>query len=368
MTPTVSFIVPCFKLAHFLGECLRSILAQSFEDFEILVMDDQSPDHTPEVVRGFADARIVHVRNEKNLGHLANYNKGIASSRGRYVWLISADDSLLAHHVLQRFVELMEREPKVGYVFCPVIPHVENREVDIAPYWYQGPDDAVFDGRAFLSRLKHGNCVPAPSGMARRACYERIGHFPLDLPYAGDWYLWSAFAAEFDVGYLAEPMVRYRWHDTNITHQLRNRDSKLLLKDDLAVLWRIARRLGDLSLHVDADEWWSQLIDRYAMSIAEREARGGDTGLSIADARASWERNVVDRKDRDRGAVGVYLTLADRLYHQGQIRSSRALYWDALSLAPSLPVGLKYVLACSGAPGVKLRKAATVARRVLGAS
>src|SRR2546428_2047859 len=73
----VSFIVPCYNYAHFLGECVSSILRQSYTRFEVLIMDDQSPDNTPEVAGAFGDARVVHIRNERNLGLIANINKGL---------------------------------------------------------------------------------------------------------------------------------------------------------------------------------------------------------------------------------------------------------------------------------------------------
>ena len=75
--PKVSFIVPCYKLAHLLQECVTSILEQTYEDFEIFIMDDCSPDSTPDVAKSFTDSRICYVRNEINLGNIKNYNKGI---------------------------------------------------------------------------------------------------------------------------------------------------------------------------------------------------------------------------------------------------------------------------------------------------
>jgi glycosyltransferase involved in cell wall biosynthesis len=94
MSPTVSFVVPCYKLAHLLSDCVDSILGQTYREFEVLIMDDCSPDNTPEVARSFQDARVKYIRNPTNLGHLHNYNKGIGLSQGKYVWLISADDYL----------------------------------------------------------------------------------------------------------------------------------------------------------------------------------------------------------------------------------------------------------------------------------
>src|SRR4030095_4370191 len=92
--PTVTFVVPCYKLAHYLRDCVESILAQEYGDFEILIMDDCSPDNTPAVAASLSDPRGRSVRKKPNLGHLRNYNKGINLARGRYLWLLSADDRL----------------------------------------------------------------------------------------------------------------------------------------------------------------------------------------------------------------------------------------------------------------------------------
>ena len=66
--PMVSFVVPCHKLAHWLPDCVASILSQTCRDFEVLIMDDCSPDNTSEVARSFQDPRVRYIRNETNLG------------------------------------------------------------------------------------------------------------------------------------------------------------------------------------------------------------------------------------------------------------------------------------------------------------
>ncbi len=117
--PKVSFVVPCYKLAHLLPQCIDSILSQTYADFEILVMNDRSPDNTEEVATSYDDPRVIHVLNEKNLGHLNNYNKGIGMCRGDFIWLISADDYLRSPEILQKYVTLMEAHPRIGYAICP---------------------------------------------------------------------------------------------------------------------------------------------------------------------------------------------------------------------------------------------------------
>ena len=105
--------MPCYKHGHFLVDCVESIMRQSFQDFEILIMDDCSPDETPAIAASFNDPRVIHVRNERNLGHIANYNKGIGLARGTYIWLINVDDYLRSPVVLEKFVAVMEKAPEM---------------------------------------------------------------------------------------------------------------------------------------------------------------------------------------------------------------------------------------------------------------
>lgn len=262
--PTVSFIVPCYKLAHLLPECVDSILEQTYRDFEIIILDDCSPDDTPAVAARFSDPRVRYVRNPQNLGHLRNYNKGIELSRGEYVWLISADDRLRRPYVLERYLTLAERHPEIGFVFCSGIGlrgGQEEAEVIQNPYGA----DAVLDGRRFLfEKLLEHNWVLAASGMVRRSLYEKLGAFPLDLPYAGDWYLWCLFSLHADVGYLAEPMVNYRDHDLNMTKILSAENWLPLIAEEFTVHWRIGHAIEAARHEWLLDKFHEVIVGRYA--------------------------------------------------------------------------------------------------------
>ncbi len=169
--PSVSFVVPCYNLAYLLPECITSILSQTYSDFEVLIMDDCSPDNTPEVAGSFKDSRVRHIRNNPNLGHLRNYNKGIELSRGKYVWLISADDYLRRPYILQRYVEVMTKNANVGYSFCPAVSVMDKQECAVEQYSVFSDRDCIVDGHAVLRKLFTYNIVPAASGMVRRELY-----------------------------------------------------------------------------------------------------------------------------------------------------------------------------------------------------
>lgn len=108
--PRVSVIIPVYNRAIFVGAAIESILAQTFADFELIVIDDGSTDATPEMVRSFADPRIRLVGHECNLGIPAARNSGLAAARGEYVATLDSDD--IAHPKrLERQVAFLDAHP-----------------------------------------------------------------------------------------------------------------------------------------------------------------------------------------------------------------------------------------------------------------
>ena len=329
--PRVSFIVPCYRLAHLLADCVNSILTQTFEDLEVLVMDDCSPDDTRTVAATLRDSRVRYIRNETNLGHLRNYNKGLALARGEYLWLISADDRLRAPCVVDRFVAAMDAHPDAGYVFCPVMKFDDSGETTL--HGSHGDRDAVLEGRRFLRTLAEGNSVPAPAGMVRRSCYERITMFPLDLPFAGDWYLWSAFALFTNVVYLAEPMVSYRVHAANMTLDFKRR-AEALVRDEIAVLWRMKRLAESAKAKSVARVYARAIAWYYATHVAFRISRDWRYGMSLAEFEASLSTYAVHARERACIRSITYSFLADQYFAAADGHSARTWYRRALAERP----------------------------------
>jgi glycosyltransferase involved in cell wall biosynthesis len=353
MRPRVTFVVPCYNLGHLLGECLTSILGQSFTELEVLVMDDCSPDATPELMAGIADPRVRHVRNPTNLGHLRNYNAGISMARGEYVWLISADDKLRHARVVERFVECLDRAPAAGYVFCPVMRF--NSRTETTVYGTHGEQDRIFDGATFAQTLARGNSVPAASGMVRKSYYEQFGMFPLDLPFAGDWYMWALFALHGDVGYVSEPMVGWRVHDGNMTHTFTKRPVALM-RDEIMVLVRVrdhARAMGQGAIARVYDE---AIVNYYAWRISAgltADGRGRMTPEQLDGSLAEWCR---DDKERRRILARAQAAFGDVCYDSGDLDGARRWYGAALRSGPPTARTLtKYGLLRAGRAGHRVR-------------
>jgi glycosyltransferase involved in cell wall biosynthesis len=365
-TPRVTFVVPCFNLGHLLTECVNSILAQSFRDLEILVMDDCSPDDTPAVARSFRDHRVKHVRNEPNLGHLRNYNKGIGLARGEYIWLISADDRLRSSTVLERFVAVLDKNPGIGYVFCPPNVVVDGADSGVPDWAFYQPSDATLSGHALFEQLLEHNCIAAPSGLVRRDCYQ-LSVFPLDLPFAGDWYLWCLFALHHQVGYLAEPMVDYRVHAASITSYRFGPNARLRNADDFAVRWRImqaAERVGNTDVAARCED---VMVRDYATRLGHRSMELADFEASVAREAPTEARGwriraqVYDRLGHD------LTNLADGLYAAGE-RTAALTYYRVVAGRRFAPKAwAKYALLRLGGPGDRLRGLlSSIQRRRLG--
>jgi glycosyltransferase involved in cell wall biosynthesis len=359
MNPKVSFIVPCYKLGHLLPECIESILCQSYQDFEILIMDDCSPDNTPEVVKSFRDKRVRHVRNEPNLGHLRNYNKGIELAKGEYIWLISADDRLRSSQVLERYVRLMDGFPNVGYTFCPAIKLVDGQELGVMRYSEIASHDTVFNGHKFLTEhLAFANIVPAPAALARKKCYEQVSVFPLDLPHSGDWYLWGMFALYFDVGFCAEPMVNRRFHKTNMSSGFYKEATAVMFADNLGVLQRIRARAEKEGFDDVVEGCKRGIVAEYLRQVTPpNDGDAVQAFLTPEEFEKSLRSSARNGQEEARIRALVFAGLGDHYYERRDIGLGRDYYRRALSDSPYLlKVWAKYLLLKMGGWGRILRE------------
>ncbi len=357
MDPLVSFVVPCYKLAHLLPECVNSILAQTYRDFEILIMDNCSPDNTPEVAGSFNDPRVKHIRNEANLGHICNFNKGITLSRGKYVWLISADDLLRSRHVLERFVDLMERNPCVGYVFCRAVALRDGKEEGIVQWADCGDEDHISNGQTFLARLIRSNCIVMSSGMVRKECYDKVTLFPLDMPHACDWYLWCVLALHYQVAYLSEPMVCFRLHEESLATLLSREDARIFVADELRVLWRVGRQAELAGVPSLRGACKASIASRAAQALKSGLVGGTRPGLSEADFEAILRHHVGDLREEEEIRALVHIGLGDEQYWDGEYSKAARSYWLGLRLRPWwLKSWAKYLLVRMGGVGIAMRQ------------
>lgn len=197
--PLVSVVVPCFNHGEYLEESVDSVLAQTFQDFEIIVVNDGSTDPgTIEVLRSLSrpKTRVIH---QPNRGLPAARNRGIGEARGRYVCCLDADDTLEPTY-LEKAVWMLETKPDVGFVYTWV-----RRFGEETGTWYT-------DSFSLSNLLQYNHISVA--AVFRRVAWERVGGFWEAMrPGLEDWEFWIHLAAAgFPGERIPEPLLNHRKH------------------------------------------------------------------------------------------------------------------------------------------------------------
>jgi glycosyltransferase involved in cell wall biosynthesis len=218
---TIDVVIPCYRYAAFLSDCVESVLSQDVDGIRVLVIDDASPDHTAEVAARLAanDARVSFVRHPVNLRHIATYNEGLAWATAKYTLLLSADD-YLTPHALARAIDLMERHPEVGFTYGRAIELGEGdakATVDAQALAAPIGTAAVMPGLAYIEANLCRNVVPTPTAVVRTAVQKQVGPYRPDLPHSGDMEMWLRFAAHASVGRVDACQAVYRKHAANMS-------------------------------------------------------------------------------------------------------------------------------------------------------
>jgi glycosyltransferase involved in cell wall biosynthesis len=212
----VTVCIPTYNGARHIAETVQSVLAQTMRDFECIVMDDASDDDTLEVVAGFNDSRIRIVCNRERAGACANRNRCFALAGGDYICMLDQDDVMLPEN-LEAKVRVLDADPAVSFVHSAIEVLVEPPATD-APPALTGPADYVADGRAYFRKLLlEGNHVCLSAVLARRDALAGVGGFDADLRYSGDYAVWMKLCVNRRVGFLARPLLKYRWHGSNVS-------------------------------------------------------------------------------------------------------------------------------------------------------
>jgi glycosyltransferase involved in cell wall biosynthesis len=304
----LSVCIPTYNGAPFLAEAMKSVLDQNLAEFELIVVDDDSTDATVEIATSFVDRRIRHFRNRVNRGLVGNWNRCVELARGTYVCIFHQDDVMMPGNLAAK-VKLLERSPRAGFVHSNVLQVGPQGEL-LSECWSPrpAPDEVgVHAGVRILDRLlQGGNTVCAPSVVLRRHCLEALGPFDGRLPYTADWEMWMRVAAFFDVGYLPEPLVKYRRHPSSETLKFVGAEGlQHAYRAKALVLEKCGRNIPDAQdrkAHLRRHYW------EVALQAAQRSGERGDDQearryLKAAETFAGGEAEL-------RGAADVRLEAA----------------------------------------------------------
>lgn len=209
----VSVCIPTYQGAAYLGQAIDSVLAQTLQDFELLVVDNHSTDGTEALVARYTDSRIRFLRNERNLGAEANWNRCLEQARGTYIKLLPHDD-MLAPDCLRRQVEALEqdRDGRLALAFCArTVVNAAGRPLMRRGYRRSG--DGAIAGEVLRRQcLRRGtNLLGEPGAVLfRRALAQRVGGFDGEIGYVIDLDYWFRLLQHGDAWYSAEALASFR--------------------------------------------------------------------------------------------------------------------------------------------------------------
>jgi glycosyltransferase involved in cell wall biosynthesis len=208
--PKISVVIATYNRHEFLRPAIASVLDQTFQDFEVIIVDDASKDETPAVVSSLSDKRVKYVRHAANRGGSAARNTGILRADAKYVALLDDDDEWLPDKLKMQVDLLDNADLKVGIVYTGYDTIDRTTGIVLAR---RVPTRRGDLSKALLSENYLGG---ASSVLLRRECFDQVGLFDESLPSFQDYDMWIRISTAFHFEYVKDPLVRYYIHNNKI--------------------------------------------------------------------------------------------------------------------------------------------------------
>lgn len=217
--PLVSVLIPTFKRDHVLERAINSVLSQTVEDLECIVIDDAPSGETKELVlrKAKEDSRLKFIQHTENKGVSAARNTGFQLTTGKWIALLDSDDEWLPKK-LEKQLEFCDRDPNIRLIHGEEIWIRNGKRVN------QKKVHQKSGGRIF-SRCLH-LCLISPSAtMMKRELYQELQGFREDYPVCEDYEMWLRVTAKEEVGYVKDPIInKYGGHEDQLSAKFKAMD------------------------------------------------------------------------------------------------------------------------------------------------
>ncbi len=211
--PTVSVVIPTYNRANLVDKSILSVLNQTYDNFELIIVDDGSTDNTADVVNSFNDERIRYILHEKNKGVAAARNTGIKFSIGDLISFLDDDDEWLPEKLEKEINVMKKSEPNVGVVYSGLCRIEGNKKT----YWPE-PEHILREGNLSNELLKrnfvHGLIL------IRRSCFEKVGLYDEDLRAVEDWDLNLRLSRYYKFKFIDEALIMSYRDDDGLSRNL----------------------------------------------------------------------------------------------------------------------------------------------------
>lgn len=325
MSPLVSVIIPTYNRSGLLAEAIESVLAQTWKDLEIIVVDDGSTDNTRDALVPYR-TRIKYIFQANSGGCSRPRNVGIRHSNGEYIAFLDSDD-IMACPKIQLQVAFLKKHPEVGMVFTDFGTFSDSGTLSESfissghsrflalPRKSVGPNDYILV-QGLCDCLALDNFIGTPSCVVvRRRVVQRVGVFDESLYASEDIDMWFRIAQSFAIGFIDLPLLDYRIHGGNIFSS----KNKNLVRSHLS-----------------------------RIKVRERFLKSGAI-------------STITRRQLVRRLGGMYLSLADLHLNDGNRSGALFNVWESLKRRPVQLTA--YKLACMSFIPQKGREALRIAYR-----
>lgn len=206
MERLISIILPVYNGERYLAESIESILNQSYQNLELIIVDDCSTDSTKSIILSYAeqDERIIYLRNDTNLKLPASLNRGFRQARGEY-WTWTSDDNLYMPTAIERMAEFLDGHPDIAMVYCDMDVIDETGSV-IKQLPVGNPD-----------RLLYENIVYA-CFLYRKQAADMVGEYDTSRFLVEDYEYWLRIYLAFQIAPIHECFYQYRTHSGALTN------------------------------------------------------------------------------------------------------------------------------------------------------
>ena len=203
--PAVSVILPTYNRAHLIRRAICSVLNQTYQNIELVIVDDGSTDNTEDVVKSFGNERIRYIRNKRNKGAGVARNTGIGIAENEYIAFQDSDDEWFPEKLEKQMKIFDSVGPKVGVVYTGFWRIKHNRKRYVPPKEIVQRDGVL--SKALGVRAVYENFVSMSTSVVRKDCFRKAGDFDEQLPRFQDWELWIRISKHYDFRCVDEPLV-----------------------------------------------------------------------------------------------------------------------------------------------------------------
>ena len=272
MSHFVSVVMPLYNKERSVLRAVRSVLAQTKGDLELLVINDGSTDGSEGVVRAITDSRI-RIINQPNSGVSVARNRGIAEARGSFVAFLDSDDEWLPTF-LETVLALVERFPSAGAYSTAFLSCTDGRVSAYPQSGVAGCLDGELIPNYFRSCTLGSNMVCSSSVLIPRRIFDEVGLFPTAVPNGEDLHMWARIALRFPIAW--SPLVGAIWH-----RSAENRNAGRVVMPDCPFAPLLEEAMAQRRLEPEVATWIRAYLTHFRLHYAQ-------VAINLGDRRTCW--------------------------------------------------------------------------------